>query len=62
MVTPIARIVSHASALMTLHPGDVIMTGAPPGVGPIVAGDLVSVSISRLGHMSIPVRRAGSPT
>ncbi|NJP94850.1 fumarylacetoacetate hydrolase family protein [Nonomuraea sp. FMUSA5-5] len=62
MVTPVARIVSHASALMTLHPGDVIMTGAPPGVGPIVAGDLVSVSISRLGHMSIPVRGAGSPT
>jgi 2-keto-4-pentenoate hydratase/2-oxohepta-3-ene-1,7-dioic acid hydratase in catechol pathway len=56
MITPVPRIVAYASRLMTLHPGDVIFTGAPPGVGPIVPGDVLVTSISRLGEMTIAVR------
>ncbi|WP_330176920.1 fumarylacetoacetate hydrolase family protein [Streptomyces sp. NBC_01498] len=55
LLTSVPRIVSYASRMMTLHPGDVIFTGAPPGVGPIVPGDVLRTSISRLGEMTLPV-------
>jgi 2-keto-4-pentenoate hydratase/2-oxohepta-3-ene-1,7-dioic acid hydratase in catechol pathway len=41
---------------MTLEPGDIISTGTPSGVGPIVAGDIVSVRIDGVGELSNPVR------
>jgi 2-keto-4-pentenoate hydratase/2-oxohepta-3-ene-1,7-dioic acid hydratase in catechol pathway len=56
MITKVPAIVAHASSLMTLQPGDLIFTGAPPGVGPIHPGDLLDVRISRLGDMRIRVR------
>lgn len=56
MLVPVADIVSHASSIMTLLPGDVIFTGAPPGVGPIEPGDRLRVRISRLGEMEVAVR------
>jgi 2-keto-4-pentenoate hydratase/2-oxohepta-3-ene-1,7-dioic acid hydratase in catechol pathway len=34
---------------MTLEPGDVIMTGTPYGVGPMVPGDVIEVEIERIG-------------
>jgi 2-keto-4-pentenoate hydratase/2-oxohepta-3-ene-1,7-dioic acid hydratase in catechol pathway len=37
---------------MTLLPGDLILTGTPAGVGPIVAGDEVSVAVSGVGRFS----------
>jgi 2-keto-4-pentenoate hydratase/2-oxohepta-3-ene-1,7-dioic acid hydratase in catechol pathway len=40
---------------MTLLPGDVILTGTPAGVGPLVAGDEVSVSIDGIGTLTNPV-------
>ena len=40
---------------MTLLPGDVILTGTPEGVGPMTAGQRVSVTISGLGTLSNPV-------
>jgi 2-keto-4-pentenoate hydratase/2-oxohepta-3-ene-1,7-dioic acid hydratase in catechol pathway len=56
MITKVPAIVSYASSLMTLEPGDLIFTGAPPGVGPIRSGDLLDASISRLGAMRLRVR------
>ncbi|WP_328584071.1 fumarylacetoacetate hydrolase family protein [Streptomyces sp. NBC_00370] len=56
LITSVPRIVSYASRMMTLNPGDVIFTGAPPGVGPIVPGDVLNASISRLGAMTLAVR------
>ena len=56
MLVPVSRIVAYASAVMTLLPGDVIFTGAPPGVGPIAPGDQLRVRISRLGEMEVGVR------
>jgi len=56
MLVPVSQIVAYASAVMTLLPGDVIFTGAPPGVGPIAPGDKLQVRISRLGQMEVGVR------
>jgi 2-keto-4-pentenoate hydratase/2-oxohepta-3-ene-1,7-dioic acid hydratase in catechol pathway len=40
---------------MTLEPGDVIATGTPAGVGPLVAGDVVEVSVGGIGTLRNPV-------
>ncbi|MEO0939187.1 MAG: fumarylacetoacetate hydrolase family protein [Pseudomonadota bacterium] len=56
MVFSVAQIIAHLSTLMTLHPGDVIATGTPPGVGMgmdpkvyLSEGDVVEASIEGLG-------------
>lgn len=56
MITPVPEIISYASSMMTLNPGDVIFTGAPPGVGPVHPGDQLDVRISGLGEMHLGVR------
>jgi 2-keto-4-pentenoate hydratase/2-oxohepta-3-ene-1,7-dioic acid hydratase in catechol pathway len=56
MLTKVPALVAYASSLMTLLPGDLIFTGAPPGVGPIHAGDELDARISRLGAMRLRVR------
>ena len=48
----IGELVAWISNVMTLLPGDVILTGTPAGVGPLVAGDSVSVSISSIGTLT----------
>ncbi len=55
MLVSVPGIVAYASRVMGLEPGDVILTGAPPGVGPIVATDTVHVRIDRLGEIRLPV-------
>ena len=40
---------------MTLEPGDVLMTGTPPGVGPLAAGQTVSVVVEGVGRLDNPV-------
>ncbi|WP_345764213.1 fumarylacetoacetate hydrolase family protein [Diaminobutyricibacter sp. McL0608] len=56
MVHGIAEIVEYASSVWTLLPADVILTGTPAGVGPIVDGDIVEIEISGIGSLSNPVR------
>jgi 2-keto-4-pentenoate hydratase/2-oxohepta-3-ene-1,7-dioic acid hydratase in catechol pathway len=51
MIFDCARLVSFVSQIMTLLPGDVIMTGTPPGVGPMNAGDVVEVVIEGIGSL-----------
>lgn len=46
-----ARLVSYVSHIMTLHPGDLIATGTPEGVGPLAPGDEVSVAIDGIGRL-----------
>ena len=55
MVRPIADLVSYISHFTTLLPGDVILTGTPAGVGPMHAGQRVSVAVSGIGELSNPV-------
>ena len=49
------EMVAWISSVMTLLPGDVILTGTPAGVGPIVDGDTVMVTIQGIGTLSNPV-------
>lgn len=58
MVHSVSTIVAYASNVFTLLPGDVILTGTPAGVGPIVDGDRVEVTVSGLGTLANPVRVA----
>ena len=55
MVFDVAELVSWISSVMTLLPGDVLLTGTPAGVGPIKAGDEVSVTIEGVGTLTNPV-------
>ncbi len=52
-------LVSYLSAAMTLEPGDVIFTGTPSGVGPIVAGDTMEMRIEGIGSLVNPVVAEG---
>jgi len=56
MVHSVASVIAYASSVFTLLPGDVILTGTPAGIGPIVAGDVVEISVSGVGTLSNPVR------
>jgi 2-keto-4-pentenoate hydratase/2-oxohepta-3-ene-1,7-dioic acid hydratase (catechol pathway) len=58
MVHDVPALVAYVSSCMTLLPGDVILTGTPEGVGPLVAGDSVSVGITGIGSLTNPVRSA----
>jgi 2-keto-4-pentenoate hydratase/2-oxohepta-3-ene-1,7-dioic acid hydratase in catechol pathway len=49
MIFNVFYLVSYISEIMTLLPGDVIITGTPPGVGPVVPGDEVEVEIEGIG-------------
>jgi 2-keto-4-pentenoate hydratase/2-oxohepta-3-ene-1,7-dioic acid hydratase in catechol pathway len=55
MVFGVAELVEFITGVMTLLPGDVILTGTPAGVGPIVPGDRVEVVIDRIGKLTNPV-------
>lgn len=56
MVFTVRQILVYISSIMTLHPGDVVLTGTPAGVGPLLDGDEVSVEIEGIGVLSNPVR------
>lgn len=56
LILPPAAVVAEASRWFALDPGDVVMTGTPPGVGPLEAGDLIECSIEGLGAMRVAVR------
>jgi 2-keto-4-pentenoate hydratase/2-oxohepta-3-ene-1,7-dioic acid hydratase in catechol pathway len=58
MIISITRQISWASQWYTLHPGDIIMTGTPAGVGRVNPGDRMTVTIDRIGTMEVPVRAA----
>jgi 2-keto-4-pentenoate hydratase/2-oxohepta-3-ene-1,7-dioic acid hydratase in catechol pathway len=56
MVHDIPSLIAFASTIMTLLPGDVILTGTPAGVGPIRDGDTVSIEIEGIGTLTNEVR------
>jgi 2-keto-4-pentenoate hydratase/2-oxohepta-3-ene-1,7-dioic acid hydratase in catechol pathway len=55
LLFPVAQLIAYLSHAITLLPGDVILTGTPSGVGPIVAGDVVAVTVEGIGVLSNPV-------
>jgi 2-keto-4-pentenoate hydratase/2-oxohepta-3-ene-1,7-dioic acid hydratase in catechol pathway len=56
MVFSVSFLIHYLSQCMTLFPGDIISTGTPRGVGPIVPGDVVEVHIEEIGGLRNPVR------
>ncbi len=55
MVFRVNHLVAFISSVMTLEPGDIIMTGTPAGVGPLKPGDVVEAAIEGLGKLRNPV-------
>ena len=56
LIHSVPALIEAVSAVMTLLPGDVILTGTPAGVGPLASGDEVAVTVSGLGTLVNPVR------
>ena len=54
-IFPLDAVIRYISQIMTLKPGDLISTGTPQGVGPVVAGDAIEVSIEGIGQLRNPV-------
>ena len=50
LVAPL-ELLAFASCVMTLEPGDVLMTGTPPGVGPLAAGQAVTIVVEGVGEL-----------
>jgi 2-keto-4-pentenoate hydratase/2-oxohepta-3-ene-1,7-dioic acid hydratase in catechol pathway len=55
MVFPIAELLAYISGIMTLEPGDLVATGTPGGVGPLVPGDVVEVEVQGVSTVRNPV-------
>lgn len=58
MLFPVPRLIEILSQTWRLLPGDLVYTGTPPGVGPVVAGDLVEVESPQIGRFSWPITNA----
>lgn len=58
MVFGVPQLLAYVTAVMTLEPGDVLMTGTPSGVAPLYAGDRVTVSVSGIGSLTNDVHGA----
>jgi fumarylpyruvate hydrolase len=54
-IWPVTDAIAHLTTLFELQPGDLIMTGTPAGVGPLVAGDTVTGGIDGIGEISVNV-------
>jgi 2-keto-4-pentenoate hydratase/2-oxohepta-3-ene-1,7-dioic acid hydratase in catechol pathway len=59
MLFPVDKLLAFISAVMTLEPGDVILTGTPAGVGPLWPGDQVEVEIEGIGTLGNEVKGYG---
>jgi 2-keto-4-pentenoate hydratase/2-oxohepta-3-ene-1,7-dioic acid hydratase in catechol pathway len=62
LIFPIPRLIAYISAHMTLLPGDIISTGTPSGIGPLAAGDTVSIKVQGVGELTNRVVSANQDT
>jgi 2-keto-4-pentenoate hydratase/2-oxohepta-3-ene-1,7-dioic acid hydratase in catechol pathway len=65
LIFPVAKLIAFISSIMTLLPGDIISTGTPSGIGPLAAGDRVTIKVEGVGELTNPVGLAikqGRPT
>lgn len=58
MILGVRELIELASSFYTLHPGDIISTGTPEGVSPIIPGDKIVATIEKIGSMEVNVRAA----
>lgn len=61
MVFSIRKLLAYASSVMTLEPGDLLLTGTPAGVSPLQDGDEVEVAVEGLGKLRNPVAAEPAP-
>lgn len=61
MVFNVRQLIAFCSSIMTLEPGDILLTGTPAGVGPLMPGDVVEVTIEGIGKLSNPVKAEKLP-
>ncbi|MFA5552598.1 MAG: fumarylacetoacetate hydrolase family protein [Trueperaceae bacterium] len=61
MIFPVPELLSYISGIITLQPGDVVLTGTPEGVGPLRPGDTVEVTIEGIGTLTNHVAAKGAP-
>jgi fumarylpyruvate hydrolase len=59
LLWPVPALVAMLSRAMALRPGDLIFTGTPAGVGPLMPGDVVDGGVGGIGQFSMTVGRAG---
>jgi len=52
MIWPVPELLAYISRVMTLEPGDLVLTGTPAGVGPLTPGDRVEIEIDRVGVLT----------
>lgn len=57
MIHSIPELISSASTLFSLEEGDLLLTGTPAGVGPVISGDRLKAEISHLGTLAIDIRQ-----
>ncbi|MFF8680856.1 fumarylacetoacetate hydrolase family protein [Streptomyces sp. NPDC015237] len=55
LIFGVRELIAYTSSVMTLHPGDVIATGTPAGVGPLAHGDRVVLDIEKVGRLEVGV-------
>ena len=58
LIFSIPQLISFISSIMTLLPGDIISTGTPAGIGPLQAGDTVTIRVEGVGELTNPVAQA----
>ena len=56
LIFPIEHLVEFITFVMTLEPGDIISTGTPEGIGPLAAGDSVTITVEGVGELTNPVQ------
>ena len=55
LIFPVDHLIWFISSVMTLLPGDIIATGTPSGIGPVVPGDVVTIAVEGVGELTNPV-------
>jgi len=58
LILKVGELVAWGSSFYTLHPGDVLLTGTPQGVGPVKPGDVMEATLERVGSMRVEVSAA----
>jgi len=56
LILSVAQLIEWGSSFYTLHPGDVLLTGTPQGVGPVHPGDVMLASVQGIGSMRVAVQ------
>jgi 2-keto-4-pentenoate hydratase/2-oxohepta-3-ene-1,7-dioic acid hydratase in catechol pathway len=60
LIWGLPRLISYVSSVMTLHPGDIVTTGTPEGVGQVNDGDRIEVEVTGLDRLTVTVSDAGA--